>query len=285
MKSFFFITTDHLETRIWFRDDEDFKVGMNYLAVTAAKTGVTVAAFILMSNHVHILLYCCRADALHFINLFKQLYGTHYRNKYGDSRFFRRNSVAIDEIDSEDEGLEKVIAYIVMNSVAARICANANGYRWGTGACYFNDNKEVGHPVREMSGRSRIKLFRSRAKIPDSWTVGAGGYILPECYVAVKGVENIFKTPSRYNYFLNASSKAKKARDASGPAFRDQVVLECINDLCVTMFNKKSPSDLNKEEKKELVKQLRWRLSTEVHQISRVSGIKYAEVTEMINSL
>ena len=41
MMTFFLVTTDHLETRLWFRDDEDFKSGMNLVAVTAYSAGVS----------------------------------------------------------------------------------------------------------------------------------------------------------------------------------------------------------------------------------------------------
>ena len=56
MMTFYLITTDHLETRLWFRDEEDFKTGMNLVAVMTYSVGVKVLAFILMSNHVHFVL-------------------------------------------------------------------------------------------------------------------------------------------------------------------------------------------------------------------------------------
>lgn len=46
---FYFITTEHLEDRLWFKDDEDYKVGMNYVAVVSYKCGVKIVVFILMS--------------------------------------------------------------------------------------------------------------------------------------------------------------------------------------------------------------------------------------------
>ena len=47
---FWFVTTDHLTKKIWFRDDEDFKMGMNLVAVLAVALNVDVLSFILMSN-------------------------------------------------------------------------------------------------------------------------------------------------------------------------------------------------------------------------------------------
>lgn len=281
---FFFITTDHLETRIWFRDDEDFRVGMNYVAVTAAKLNVSVISFILMSNHVHFLLLCEEAEANRFIVLFKKLYGTYFRNRYNVSRFLRRNNVDIQVIKSGNEAIERVVAYIVMNSVAARICLSAGFYKWGSGSCYFNENKETGTPLGNYSRREQIRLLKSNEKLPQNWIVGAGGYILPESYVQVGLVEKIFRTPSRMNYFLTSSSKAKKALSQEGVSFRDQIMQEALQDLRVSI-GKKHPEDLSREEHAEIIKQLRWRFNADVHQISRVSGFSYSDVTEMLNSL
>ena len=36
MKKIYLLTTAHLEDGLWFRDEEDFKVAMNYLAIQAA---------------------------------------------------------------------------------------------------------------------------------------------------------------------------------------------------------------------------------------------------------
>ena len=285
-KRLYFISTDHLESRIWFRDDEDFKAGMNYVAVTVAVTGVTVIAFILMSNHVHFLLVCEDEEAArNFINHFKKLFSTYYRNKYGEGRLLRRNNIDIQEVIVEDESVERVIAYIVMNSVAAKVCAAANGYRWGSGACFFNDYKENGSRIDSMSARSRINILRSKSELPDNWLLSSEGYVLPESYIPIKKVEDVYKSSSRYNYFLNNSSKAKKRWGSEGPSFRDQIVKEGLRDLCISLFSKNGPEELSSEEKTEIAKQMSWRFNADSHQISRVSGFSYPEVTKMLCSI
>ena len=73
MKNFYWlVTTEHLEDRLWFRDEEDFKVGMNQVAVLAATSSVQIMAFILMSNHVHFVLGGTKDDATDFITTFKK---------------------------------------------------------------------------------------------------------------------------------------------------------------------------------------------------------------------
>ena len=112
MKRYYLITTEHLEDRLWFRDGEDFRVAMNYVAVAAFLTGVMVLAFILMSNHVHFVLACSREDAERFVNTFKRLYASYYYRKYGVNEFLRRNGVDIREVNDSDESLERAIAYV-----------------------------------------------------------------------------------------------------------------------------------------------------------------------------
>ena len=78
---YYLLSTSHLVTGIWFRNDEDFLTAMNYVAVAAAVTGVSILAFVLMSNHVHFVLCCSYKKALEFINHFKRLYGAYFQKR------------------------------------------------------------------------------------------------------------------------------------------------------------------------------------------------------------
>ena len=72
MKDYYLLTTEHLEDCLWFREDSDFKVAMNYVAIQAACCpDVDVLAFILMSNHVHFVLNGSNNDIMEFITQFK----------------------------------------------------------------------------------------------------------------------------------------------------------------------------------------------------------------------
>ena len=148
-----------------------------------------------------------------------------------------------------------------MNSVAAKICLTVAGYRWGSGACYFNENKEKGTPIGTLSIRKQRQILKSHIKVPQEWILGADGYILPESYVKVADVENMYGTPSRMQYFLNLSRKAKKALATEGPAFDDQLLVAGIRSLCVSLFNKKSQNELTKSELAEMLRQLICRVS------------------------
>ena len=80
MRRIWLVTTDHMEDELWFRDLDDFKVAMNYMAIQAAShPNVKVLAFILMSNHVHIVIKGTSEDVLMFIVQFKHRYSIYMR--------------------------------------------------------------------------------------------------------------------------------------------------------------------------------------------------------------
>lgn len=280
----YLITTDHMEQKVWFREAADYVAGMNYVAVTAYSTKVMIVAFILMSNHVHFLILGTRQDAQRFIALFKQLYGTYYCRKYGTPRFMRRNKVDIREIPFTGESPERAVAYVQMNSVAARICLDANGYRWGTGCCFFNEVRPGGKRLGELSLRAQRRLLKTHVVLPQNWLVCEDAYVLPESYVNIEYVENLFRTPPRMRYFLLNSSKAKLVAESAAPSFQDSVVLSAAKDLYRTMFHKSHLEELSDPEKADLIRQLSRRLSADIHQLSRVIGLPYQDISNILSN-
>ena len=285
---FWLATTDHLTDRIWFRDDEDFKMGMNLVAILAVAFQVDVVSFILMSNHVHFVFCCPYEQAKRFMKEFKRRYSQYMQHKYGVKELLRKVHVDIRPISGKDESMEWAIAYVQMNPVAAGICLHATGYRWGTGNAFFRDTPAKGRLIGTLSERARRRLLHSKEELPPHFIVGEDGYILPESYVKVDLVETTYRTPKRMNFFLQNSSKAKQRLDSSDkalPAFRDQIVLAAIPDLCSSLFNKSSILELTEDEQAELLKQLRYRFSSNANQLGRVTGLSYETVTELLNRL
>lgn len=289
MRKIWLITTDHLEEELWFRDEEDFRVAMNYIAIQAVcSPDVIVLAFILMSNHVHFVLKGTRSEVERFIRQFKKRYSMYYQKKWGVKKFLHLSGVDIKEIPYEDEAVERAIAYVQMNCVAANICSHPIQYTWGTGLAFFNHIKPSGTRLKDLSARSRERILHSNCDLlPCNWHIGPDGYIPPQEYVDVKAVEGIFRNPKRMNYFLNTSSKARKRLDAEAhlPAFRDQIILTALPDLLRSLFGKDSFQELTENERPEFMRQIRFRFSADVHQIARVCGLSYAEAARVIDTV
>lgn len=289
MRKIWLVTTDHLEEELWFRDEEDYKVGMNYVAIQAACTPeVKVLSFILMSNHVHFVLKGMCEEAECFIRQFKQRYSMYYQGKWGVNKFLRLTGVDIKEIPYDDEAVERAIAYVQMNCVAANICSHPSQYPWGTGNCYFNQTKPSGIQLKDLSARARVRILHSNCDLlPCNWHIGPEGYILPQEYVDVKAVEFLFRIPKRMNYFLNTSSKARKRLETKEclPAFRDQIILGALPDLLRSLFGKELFQELTTQEQPEFMRQIRFRFSADIHQIARVCGLSYAEAARIIDTV
>ena len=298
-KEFWLITTDHLEDRLLFKDAEDFRVGMNYVAVQVHKKQVAVLVFILMSNHLHFILYCTREEAEWFMNDLKKEYSKYLRKKYGSREHLRGNGVDIRLIPLENEALERALAYVQMNCVAANICGSPGDYPWGTGNCFFQvpmvgkpdsprGTAEPGsRPLAGIKDRERYRLLHSKADLPGEWLMSESGYILPSSYVRKDLVENAFRSPKRMNYFLANSSKARKriqTIDDNLPSFRDQTIVNALPDLCRSLFNKNSFKELKEDEQAEFVQQIRYRFSADANQIARTCEIPYDRAACLLQS-
>ncbi len=283
--NFFLVSTDHLEDRIWFLDDDDFKAAMNLVAVVQYRTGVSILAFILMSNHVHFVLACSASEAKTFIDTLKNMYALHMRHKYGTPSALSRVGADLRELKLEGESLQRGIAYTEMNCVAANICPYPNMYSWGSGGTFFSKSPAKGQKLGTFSFRAQAGMLKSRAKLPQDYEVSEDGYVLPRSYIPVHFVESLFRTPNTYLHFLNSSSKARKhlEKDAA-PSFRDQLVAGAIQDLCRSLFRTGGLSDLSDNQKSELFKQLRRRFSADIPQLSRVSGYAYEEIAAFLEA-
>lgn len=281
MSKIWLVTTKHLEKELWFRDDEDFKVGMNLVAIQAAcSPQVVIMAFILMSNHVHFILKGTRDSVKNFMDQFKKRYSVYFSARWGAQKFLRHNGLDIRAITEDDEAKEKAIAYVQMNCVAANICSHPSQYLWGTGDAFFNQRSLSGTRLGDLSARSRKRKLHTNSEfLPQEWRIGPDGFISPQEYVDVPAVEAIFRTPRRMNYFLSSSSKARKRIEADEhlPGFRDQTILASLPDLCRSLFGKESFSALASVEQAELMRQIRFRFSADINQIARVCGLSYAE--------
>ena len=262
---------------------------MNFVAIQAYQSKVTVLAFILMSNHLHFVVQGRWADVKAFIDGIKSRHSKYLNHKYGTAEFLRRNKVTIEEVSTLNEGLERAIAYTQMNSVAANICSHPSQYPWGTGPLFFNASKRSGKPLGSLSKRARIRLLHCcKEDFPADWLVSGEGYVLPESYVAVGFVERCYRRASRMNYFLVNSSKAKrkiKNFDNHHPAFRDQVILAALPDLYRSLFGKQSFEELTPEEQTESLRQVQRRFCSNVHQIARVTGLTYEAAARMMDSV
>ena len=285
-RCFYLLSTEHLSDRIWFQNDEDFKAAMNIVAIASFLSEAIILDFVLMSNHVHFVLTGTEKQCCKLITEFKRLYGMYQFHYHGIRKMLKSNDVDIRQVEIQDESLKRAIAYVQMNPVAANICLSPEQYPWGCGGVFFNKNEEEGRSIGSFSKNAQKKLLHSKVVLPPNYMISKRGYVIQNSYVPVKFVEALFNTPKSFHYFMTQSSKAKKRLEKTPlPAFRDQIILAGATDLCQTLFRKNSLTSLERAEKAELLKQLRYRFSADLAQLARVTGIPYSEASILLEEL
>ena len=172
-------------------------------------------------------------DVESFVRQFKHRYSIYYNGRWGIKKFLRLTGVDIREIPYEDEAPERAA--------------------YGTGDVFFSQKKVTGPRLGDLSARARARLLHTYEALPLKWHLGPEGFIPPYEYVDVGAVETLFRKPTRMNYFLTSSSKARKR--------------------------------LESEERTELMRQIRFRFSADVNQIARVCGLSYAEAERLIDGI
>ena len=280
---YWLVTTQHLVGGLWFQDREDYVVGMNLVPVAAGKTSVSILGFVLMSNHVHFVLKGEEVPVRAFINLYKNLYSRYYGRKYDRREYLRNVQAQVQPLAPGDESIERSLAYVMMNPVAAGICLYPTQYPWGSGTTLFSERPHTGvRPLGELSQEAQRKILHSREALPGHYLLTDEGYIHPSSYV--EGAEVFFRTPKRLHYFLMSSSKARSRSAQAGlPGFRDQTLNASIQDLCRSLFQKETVEELSLDECTELLRQLKRRFGADTAQLSRVSGISPAEVETLLD--
>lgn len=275
---YFHICTDGNAVPWIFQDDEDFIAGVNRIAICKLITGVTVVCFILMDNHLHIILYGTVLKCKAFINNYKRLTGIWISRKYCISEYLKHLPPEIIPITSE-ESLLNTIAYIDRNSIVAGYRYMPREYPWGTARYIFQDPscREMGSSVSlsDLTVRARRSLLKSRVTVPTDWDVDSRGMILPKYFVDISRLERIFKSPSRYSYFLakKLEGEIEMSMENSKKTFlNDKELREVTRKLIINKFGV-SDKELDIKSKLVIAKELRYNYLSTVKQISRMLSL------------
>lgn len=278
---FYHIYTKGLEDRLIFRSVEDFIAGMNYVAVAHFKANVRLLAFVLMSNHFHFVVLGTEEDAKKFINIYKRLISVYIRNKYNDTAFLRRIITSCDEVSVKDDGLRRLIAYVLDNPVNAGVNCVALAYPWGSAQCYFSNIPPEAIAIRSFSTRELRRILHSNVILPETYLMGEAGYILPQSYVDVQFVENHFARPKSLEYFLSVSASSRKLKKDM-VMFSDDIVRRAMYELLQNKYGVHSFDDVDSDMQVNLIKELRSHFNASAKQIARITGCNLKAVVKIL---
>lgn len=281
---YYHICSDGNHAFALFLSEKDFKAAMNAVAVCAFITRIEILAFVLMDNHFH---FAVRAadenQCRRFIFELKRMIGIRLAKDPERSGVMRRLPIRIITVGSEDY-LKTLICYIIKNPTKARK-GMFYTYPWGSGSLYFNqERKSRGTRVGDYGRRNLINIAGTHSRLPVDWLI-ADGIILPENYVCIGEVEQLFKSTRSFMFFLSKSVDEDIEKDYQewNDIGLDDTEMRRERDIIAKkLFGTARLRDLTGPDRIILAKQLRRRFFCTPKQLSRVVQVPLKDIEQRI---
>jgi hypothetical protein len=226
-----------------------------------------------MDNHGHFLMYGTLLACKQFINTYKVLTGKHISRKYKINNPLRDLPVEIIRIKNEEE-LMNTIAYLDRNSVVAGFKFLPSEYPWGSARYMFRDGAEDIKLRRlgDIGLNEKRRMLKTRIPLPDDWEVDCHKMLVPgKSFLNIARLENIFKTPIRYNYFLAKKLEGNIEMAQGIKTFLpDKELRPVASQISMALFGTTDIRSLNVKSKLRIARELRHGYAATVKQISRM---------------
>lgn len=129
--------------QIIFDDSADRRIYLNLLRRYAFEHGLSLWAWCLMTNHIHLLAVPKTGGSLaHALNHAHRDYASYYKARLAKSG--RLWQVRYYSCPVDAQGVWPVMAYIERNPVRAGLVDQAEDYRWSSAAAHLKDRDESG---------------------------------------------------------------------------------------------------------------------------------------------
>lgn len=136
-----------------FSKDRDYQVYLEKLAQYCKRYGVTLYAYCLMPNHVHLLLECSSFPLGKFMQGLQQSYTQYYNRTYRKvGHLFQGRYKAI--LCQKDAYLLELVRYIHLNAVRSKLVSSAEKYPYSGEQAY-----RTGKPTLTVDPRRVLKMI------------------------------------------------------------------------------------------------------------------------------
>jgi putative transposase len=134
---FYHVLTRGNQKQTIFRDDQDFLKYLNILSGYKQRHGFSLFAYVLMQNHVHLLIEMGKTPLSRILQGINQRYTMYFNRKYQTvGHLFQGRYKAI--LCDKDEYLLTLVRYIHYNPVRAKFARGPEEYRWSSHREYTN---------------------------------------------------------------------------------------------------------------------------------------------------
>ena len=271
MDRYYHISMNALDKGLIFKSKEDFRYGVNTIALVKQKYPVRILCYCLMNNHMHILLAGSYDDCNnYFVTIVRRLV-----RRFPDLPLSYGGKQIVPIADLRQ--LRNVIVYILRNPLKAKIDSPME-YPWSS-ADVFNHHGNHLPDVRKIGDlkyREYRKLFHTHSLLPDSYEY-VDGMILNSSFVDYQTVVSKFNGNIDFFYMLHRDSTEQEVEVDSGIASRieysDRDILVRMKDILRRNFNVDSMESLGSEDLLSLAAILRKKFFINASQMSRILGI------------
>jgi len=282
---YFHLCTDGLKDRKLFNSVMEFAYGMILPGLIVLKYGITIYAFSLMPNHIHIVMKGTGANALKsFDYMCRMLSARLVKDGFpplGDYGFKLVNI-------KDKEQMRREIIYVLRNGFEKNF-ATPGGYMWSSGWLYYSDMSRLitGERAGSMSKREISRRTGTVETIPDNWEFHHLLGLLPSCFVDTSMVARLFPSPKDFETALVKDYEAysKTARELDETVeFSSTEVKDIVAQALQKHFDGRDLNALTQDDKCKLAVMLSRTYMLNSYQISTSIFLKEVIVRQVINA-
>lgn len=186
-----------------FRDEEDYNLGFNSLALALYKTNSTGLVESFQSTHFHLVVQSENpADMMYAM---RQSYSKYFNRRYQRSgRLGEKHHFQL-----EISGLYHHLAamtYVLWNALHHGLVPIPYAYPHCTVNAIFRKEMGKTHIEKELSQNSFYRFVGRKAEWPSHYRMNDKGLFLRESVLDIVQVENMYATPRAFNYYMSRKS-------------------------------------------------------------------------------
>lgn len=285
-KGYYHFCTDGLKNGKLFYTPAQFAFGMILIGLLTIKFDVRVYAFVLMPNHIHIILSGVGEDCVKAFDYLRLKISERLR-KDGFPPLPADYDFVLLDIKNQNQ-MRGEIVYVLRNPLEKHF-STPEGYKWGSGWIYHSliKNYILGKRVDEMSGREVSRLSSTRDSLPAHWVFHTELGLLPGSFVDTALVNKLFPTPKDLTTALvkDYESYVRIARILKDEIEYTQSELNgIVVQVLQSHFEGRSLDSLSQDSKCRLATILSWTYDLSSLQISQSILLNEKIVRQVLNS-
>ena len=285
-KSYYHFCTDGLKNGKLFYTPAQFAFGMILIGLLTIKYDLKVYAFVLMPNHIHIILSGTGENCVKAFDYLRMKISARLRE---DGYLPLPDEYDFVLLDIKDQNqMRGEIAYVLRNPLEKNY-STPEGYKWGSGWLYYSFIPELidGKSVMESSGREVRRITSTKDALPRNWRFHPVLGLLPDSFVDKSLVYKLFPSAKDLEAALvkDYESYVRIARTLNeGNDYSQSEIKDMVQQVLQSNFNGRDLGSISQDARCKLAAILASKYDLTPIQISNAIFLKEKIVRQVLNS-